>query len=318
MKKFRIGILDFCNIQDISRKKLTLSRSKNTLYKKSLKGLSLLSRAIRELGHIPVHYYPEHAQLLFEENADLTYKGKRAKGCDIVIPRINVVTHVELEISIIKQFEILGIPLINRALPIATALNKYRSLQVLTRAGIPVPKTIIVRKFDFLDDAIKLLGGYPVIIKSVFGTHGKRVALLESRRSLYSTLDLVWKYSNGSMLLLQEYIADAGGVDYRAFVIGDKVVAAMKRTAPQGDFRSNLNLGGEAVGFELTSEEKSMAVRATKAFGLDSCGVDLLRTGRGPLVMEINPCAGLTGISKVTGVNVAMQLVEYTLARLKS
>lgn len=310
--------MDFCNIQDISRKKLTLSRSKNTLYKKSLKGLSLLSRAIRELGHIPVHYYPEHAQLLFHDEPQLTYKGKMAKGCDVIIPRINVVTHVELEISIIKQFEILGIPLINSSLPISTALNKYRSLQVLTQAGLPVPKTIVVRKFEFLDDAIKLLGGYPVIIKSVFGTHGKRVALLESRRSLYSTLDLVWKYSSGSMLLLQEYIADADGADYRAFVVGDKVVASMKRMAPSGDFRSNLNLGGQATAIELTAQEKDIAVQATKAFGLDTCGVDLLRTKRGPLVMEINPCAGLTGISKITGINVATELVKFALSRVRT
>jgi ribosomal protein S6--L-glutamate ligase len=170
-----------------------------------------------------------------------------------------------------------------------------------------------VRRFEYLDDAIKLVGGYPVIIKSPFGTHGKGVAIIESRRSLYSALDMVWKYGSAAIILIQEYVAESMGSDYRAFVIGDKVVAAMQRIAPEGDFRSNLYLGGDAVSVKLTEQEEKIAIRASKALGLDTSGVDLMRTSSGPIVIEMNACAGMAGIMKATGINVPKELVKFAI-----
>jgi len=280
--------------------------------------MTLLSNAIKKLGHIPIVYYPENCQLYFDNRSPrVLYRGKNIKGCDVLIPRMNVVSNVELEISVIKQFQMMGIPVLNEYLPISLALNKLRALQVLTRAKIPVPKTVLVRHFEFLDDAIKMVGGYPVILKSPFGTHGKGVALIESRRSMYSALDILWKYSSSTIVLIQEYVAEAFGSDYRAFVIGDKVVASMKRTAASGDFRSNLNLGGFAESAKLTEVEKKMAIRATKALGLETCGVDLLRSAHGPVIMELNPCAGLAGITRATGIDVPGILVKYAIGLVK-
>jgi ribosomal protein S6--L-glutamate ligase len=318
MSKIRVGILDFCNIQNAERSSINMSRAKSEIYKPSLKGYALLSSAIKKLGHQPIIYYPEHCQLLFDyDRPEILYKGKLVKGCDVVIPRINVVSNIDLEISVIKQFELKGIPVVNSYFAISQALNKLRVLQILTKAGIRVPKTVVVRRFEYLDDSLKMLGGYPVILKTVFGTHGKGVAIIESRRSLYSALDILWKYSSSSLMLIQEYIADSENADYRAFVIGNKVVASMKRVAAFGDFRSNLNLGGKATAARLTKEEEKMAISAARAMGLDSCGVDILRTKNGPLVMELNPCAGLVGIGKASGVDVPTELIKYALSLVK-
>lgn len=318
MNKLRIGILDFYNLQNSERQAVVFNRSKGVMLSRSPKGYTLLSAAIKALGHIPVIYHPEHCQLLFEnKHPVILYKGGRIKGCDVMMPRINVTTNVELELSVIKQFQLMGIPVMNKYLPISRAINKLRTLQVLTQAKIPVPKTIMVRRFEYLDDAIDLVGGYPVIIKSPFGTHGKGVAIIESRRSLYSALDMLWKYGNSMIILIQEYVAEAYGSDYRAFVVGDKVVAAMQRMAPSGDFRSNLYLGGNAVAVKLTDQEEKIAVRATKALGLDTSGVDILRTANGPLVLEMNASAGLAGIMKVTGLDVPLELVKYAVGLAK-
>ncbi len=312
--KLRIGILDFYNIQNAERTNIHFGREKGNFLKNTQKGSFLLSKAVRELGHQPVLYLPEFCQLGYEQGkSEIRYKGKPLKGCDVLIPRINVVRKIDQEISIIKEFELLGIPLVNRYQPILNAMNKLRTLQLLTKNKIPVPKTIVVRSFEFLDKAIEMVGGYPVILKSIFGTHGKGVAIIESRRSLLSALDIIWKFNEGNLILIQEYVAESLGEDYRAFVIGEKVVASMKRSAPVGDFRSNLMLGGNAEAVELTEEEKKIAIQASKALGLETCGVDILRSKNGPVIMEMNACAGLSGITKSSSVDVAKKLIEYAI-----
>ncbi len=317
MAKLRVGILDFYNIQIAQRKSSVISRSKSRILQKSRRGFSLLSGAIRKLGAMPVIYHPEHCQIVFQrKNSKILYRGKEIKGCDVLIPRINVIANVELEISLIRQFQAMGIPVVNDYLSIAKGLNKLLTLQALTKEKIKVPRTVVVRKFQYLDRAIELVGGYPVIVKSVFGTHGKGVAIIESRRSLFSALDLLWKYNSSAILLIQEYVAEADNIDYRAFVIGGRVVAAMERKAPQGDFRSNLNLGGNGKAVKLTKQESETVIRATRILGLDTCGVDFLRTLQGSVIMEMNPCAGLAGIMKATSVDIADKLVAFALQKI--
>jgi len=316
MKKLRIGILSYASIdshlkgeKEMKRKTSTALKSKSTL-------VATLVRIIREKGHSAVKYDPQNCQLYFDnKGSKILYKNKEIKGADMSIPRLNVYENLELEISFLRQFQLMEIPVINKYLPILKAMNKLRSLQILTEKKIPVPKTVIVRRFEYLDEAIKLVGGYPVVIKTPFGTHGKGVAIIESRRSMHSALDILWKYSESQILLIQEYVAESNGCDYRAFVMGDEVVASMKRCAPQGDFRSNLHIGGAAEACELSPMEKDVAIKTAKAMKLDYCGVDLLRAGNKPVVMEVNPNPGLAGISNTSGINMFEKLVDFAISK---
>lgn len=313
-EKLRIGILDFYNLQKAQRNTVVFSAYKPT----NPRALKMLTISIKKLGHKPVIYYPEHCQLFFDnKNSSILYKGKKIKGCDVLIPRFNMVQNVALELSVVKQFELMGIPVLNTYLPIARAMNKLHTFQLLTQAKIPVPRTIVVRNLEYMDEAIEKVGGYPVIIKSPFGSQGKGVSIIESRRSMYSALDIIWKAGRSPILLIQEYVAEAYGRDYRAYVVGNRVIAAMERKAAKGDFRSNIHLGGEANPIELTDQEKNIAIRATKVLGLDSCGVDLLRTMKGPVVMEMNACAGITGISAATGIDISRYLIEHAIKMIK-
>lgn len=270
------------------------------------------------MGHIAKIYKVEKCQLYFDNRKPLIfYKNQPIKGCDVLIPRVSVSGDIDLEISIVKQFQMLGIPVVNDYLPTARAKNKLRTLQILTHHGIPVPRTLIVRKLEFLDEGIEKVGGYPVIIKSAFGSYGVGVAIAESRRSLYSSLDMVWKSTASSIILVQEYVAEAEGVDFRAYVIGDRVVASMQRKATKGDFRSNLHYGGEAVKVILSKEEQHLAVRATQALGLDVGGVDILRTKSGPVIMEVNANPGFEGLMKVTKVDIPKEMVKYAIELYK-
>jgi len=303
-KKLRIGILDFSGV-DVA------TVTTVGMYKKANPGL-VLREAIKKRGHTPVIYKVAKCQMFFHgRKAEILYNDKKIKNCDVLIPRVSINRDVDLEISIIKQFQLMGVPVLNEYLPVARAKNKLRTLQILTKKNIPVPKTIVVRKLEYIDEAIKKIGGYPVVLKTPFGTWGAGVVLVESRRSMYSALDIIWKNLLSNIMLIQEYIAEASGTDYRAFVVGDKVVASMKRTSKTGDFRSNLHLGGEGIKVKLTDEEERLAVRASQALGLKISGVDILRSNKGPLIMEVNAQPGTTGISSVTGIDVPAEIVKY-------
>jgi len=310
MQELRIGVLDFTNVNPAIS--AGVQRLPGGRAGKPYNPNRRLQDAIKALGHKPVVYKVEKCQMFFDNRkAAILYNNKKVKGCDVLVPRLDFCQGIDLEISIIKQFQLMSIPVINKYLPIARAKNKLRTLQILTKMRIPVPKTIVIRRFEYLDDAVKKVGGYPIIIKSPFGTEGREVVIIESRRSLYSALDIIWRQSQSGIILIQEYVSEATGSDYRAFVVGDHVVAAMKRTAAVGDFRSNLSLGGDAVPVKLTAEEESLAVRATRVLGLDICGVDILRGNGGPVIMEMNANPGLEGISRVTGIDVAAEMIRY-------
>ncbi len=310
MEPFKIGILDFTYI---SRLKSSRMASVSTSHESSL-----LREAIKAQGHIVKMYRVEKCQMYFNNRRpEILYNNKKIKGCDVLIPRVSVSGGIDLEISIVKQFQMMGIPVVNKYLPTARAKNKLRTLQVLTNRNIPVPRTLVVRKLQYLDEGIKKVGGYPIIIKSPFGSYGIGVAIVESRRSLYSALDIIWNNTSSSIILIQEYVEEAQGSDFRAYVIGDKVAASMRRTAIQGDFRSNLHHGGLAEKVILSSEEQKLAVRASQALGLEISGVDLLRTNKGPVVMEVNANPGFEGLMQVTGIDIPAEMVRYavTVAR---
>lgn len=274
----------------------------------------LIMDKIKEMGYDAKLYSVDECQMFFDgKKYSIFERNKPIELCDVLIPRLQLSSRIDLEVSIIKQFQLMKVPVINGYLPVTVAKNKLRTQQVLSTKGIAVPKTVIVRKFEYLDKAIESVGGYPVILKAPFGSYGCGVVIVESRRSLLSALDMFMKTMQSTVLMIQEYVAESEGSDYRVFVVGGKVVASMKRQAKEGDFRSNLHLGGEAFKVDLTPKEIALAIKATKALGLQVSGVDILRTKNGPVIMEVNCNPGFKGLQEITGIDVAGHIVEFAV-----
>lgn len=236
------------------------------------------------------------------------YKGEVLEGYDAVIPRIGA-SITFYGAAVLRQFEMMGMFPLNESVAITRARDKLRSLQLLSRKGIGLPATGFAHSPDDSQDLIKMVGGAPLVIKLLEGTQGIGVVLAETNQAAASVIEAFWGLR--ANILVQEFIKEAGGADIRCFVIGNKVVAAMKRQAKEGEFRSNLHRGGSAVVTTLSSEERATAVRAAKAIGLNVAGVDILRSNRGPLVMEVNSSPGLEGIEKVSKKDVAGMIVEF-------
>ena len=247
-----------------------------------------------------------------DKNPSVMYEGEKVSGYDIIIPRIasnmtgyGTAVVRQLESSAPKAF------FMNRSLAITRARDKLRSTQLLAKAGVAIPKTVISRNATDIDDLLEEIGGTPVIIKLARGTHGNGVVLAETRKAAKSVLQAFYlTNSDGTNVLLQEFIKESAGTDVRAFVVGSQVVASMKRQSLDDDFRSNLHKGGLGEPIKLTPEERKMAVKAAKAMGLTLAGVDLMRSDRGPLVLEVNASPGF-GIEKVTYRNVAGKIIDY-------
>lgn len=242
-----------------------------------------------------------------EENT-LWYKGKPVQDIDAVIPRIgHSITHYGA--SVIRQFEMMGVYCLTDSIALTRSRDKLRSLQLLSRKGVGLPRTSFAHSADNARDLIDFVGGTPVVVKLCSGTQGKGVVLADTPKSAESVIDAFRELS--ADFLVQEFIREAAGSDIRALVIGNKVVAAMQRQAAEGEFRSNLHRGGKADKIKLTPKERETAVNAAKAMGLNVAGVDLLRSARGPLVMEVNSSPGLQGIEQISGVNVAERIIEF-------
>jgi ribosomal protein S6--L-glutamate ligase len=238
------------------------------------------------------------------------YKGEALSGFDAIIPRI-ASSYTRYGSAIVRQFEIQGVFTATSSISIVRSRDKLRSTQILSRAGIGIPKTIFSRGFADIDDVMEELDGPPIIIKLARGTHGRGVVLAESRKAARSVLQGFYLMDDdGTNILLQEYIEESAGADIRAFVVGSQVVASMKRQSLTDDFRSNLHQGGEGTAIKLTDEEEKTAIKAARAVGLSICGVDMMRSNRGPLVLEVNSSPGF-GIEQVTGRNVAEKIVDY-------
>jgi len=239
---------------------------------------------------------------------DLRYKGERLTGYDAVIPRIgaSVTTY---GLAVLRQFEMMGVWPLNESVSIGRSRDKLRSLQLLAREGIGLPVTAYAHSSRLADDVIGIAGGAPVVIKLLEGTQGIGVVLGETHNSAKSVIE-AFRGVNVN-ILVQEFIKEAGGSDIRCLVIGEKVIAAMKRQGAEGDFRSNLHRGGHAASIKITPEERSTATRAARTLGLNVCGVDLLRSNHGPVVMEVNSSPGLEGIEKATDLDIAGKIIEF-------
>jgi ribosomal protein S6--L-glutamate ligase len=237
------------------------------------------------------------------------YKGNVLENYDAVIPRIGAsVTFYGA--AVVRQLEMMGVFCVNDSVAITRARDKLRSLQLLSKKGIGLPITGFAHALDEIKDLIKMVGGPPLVIKFLEGTQGIGVILVETYKAARSVLEAFLGLKVN--IMVQEYIKEAGGADIRCFVVGDKVVAAMKRQAraPE-EFRSNLHRGGIATPIEITDEERNMAIRAAHIIGLNTAGIDIVRSNRGPLIMEVNASPGLEGIEKATGINVAREIIKF-------
>jgi ribosomal protein S6--L-glutamate ligase len=236
------------------------------------------------------------------------YKGHAIKGVDAIIPRIGASVSF-YGTAVVRQFEMMGVYSVNESTAITRSRDKLRALQLLSRKGIGLPITGFANSPDDTEDLLRFVGGAPVVIKLLEGTQGVGVVLGETRQAAESVIE-AFRGLNANFMV-QEYIKEAGGSDIRCFVIGEKVVAAMKRTGKEGEFRSNLHRGGTAELVKITPEERSTAVRSARAMGLNVAGVDLLRSNHGPVVMEVNSSPGLEGIETATGKDVASLIIQF-------
>lgn len=236
------------------------------------------------------------------------YKGEALEGIDAVIPRIGA-SITFYGTAVVRQFEMMDVFCLNESVAISRARDKLRSLQLLARKGIGLPVTGFAHAPDDTADLLKMVDGAPLVIKLLEGTQGKGVVLAETTQAVESVIDAF--RGIGVNFLVQEFIHEAKGADLRCFVIGDKVVAAMRRVAKEGEFRSNLHRGGHAERVKITPEERTTATRAASIVGLNVAGVDILRTNHGPVVLEVNSSPGLKGIETATEKDVAGKIIEF-------
>ncbi len=271
-----------------------------------------LQEAATARGHeVRVIRYKECYATIEKSNPEINYRGEVLKDFDAIIPRI-ASNMTRYGTAIVRQFEMQGVFTAASSIAIARSRDKLRSMQILARAGVAIPKTVFSRGVtQDLDDLIENLGGTPIIIKLASGTHGNGVVLAETKKAAKSVLQAFYVMDDdGTNIMLQEYIEESAGMDMRAIVVGSQVVASMKRQSLDDDFRSNLHQGGEGIPIKLTDEERKTAQKAAKAMGLPICGVDMMRSQHGPLVLEVNSSPGF-GIEKVTGLDISDKIIEY-------
>lgn len=237
------------------------------------------------------------------------YEGEELRDFDAIIPRI-AASLTKYGSSIVRQFEMQNVFTTTSSIALTRSRDKLRSLQLLARTpGVGIPKTVFARETTDAEDVIDKVGGAPVIIKVARGTHGNGVVLAENRKAAKAVMQAF--YVEGVNFLVQEFIAESAGTDIRVLVVGGKVVAAIERQSLDDDFRANTHQGGVGVVVKLTEAERRTALKAAKAMGLPICGVDMMRSERGPLVLEVNSSASLKTPEAITGQNVALKIVEY-------
>lgn len=280
-----------------------LSRNSNLYSTRRLK------EAAEERGHdARVIDYLRCVMDITSHKPAVRYAGQELEGYDAIIPRIGA-THTFYGTAVVRQFEMMNVFPTNESQGISRSRDKLRSLQLLSRNGIGLPVTGFAHSTKDIDGLIDLVGGAPLIVKLIEGTQGVGVVLAETKKAAESVIAAFRQLD--ANILVQEFIKEAKGADIRAFVVGGRVVASMRRQGAPGEFRSNLHQGGYAEKIKLTPEERSTAVRAAKTMGLNVCGVDLLRSNHGPVVMEVNSSPGLEGIEDTTGIDVAGKVIEF-------
>ncbi|MGH9185097.1 MAG: 30S ribosomal protein S6--L-glutamate ligase, partial [Acidimicrobiales bacterium] len=236
------------------------------------------------------------------------YSGGEVDPFDAIIPRIGA-THTFYGTAVVRQFELRGTFSANESQAITRSRDKLRSLQLLARSGIGLPVTGFAHSIKDIDGLLDTVGGAPVVVKLLVGTQGVGVVLAETKKAAESVIAAFRQLD--ANILVQEYIKEAGGVDLRVIVVGNRAVASIRRIGAPGDFRSNLHRGGMAEKVKLSPEERSIAVRAARTLGLNVSGVDILRSNHGPVVMEVNSSPGLEGVETTTGVDVAGKIIEF-------
>lgn len=270
----------------------------------------LKEEALKRGHEVKIIKYRDCYASIEKDTPTVSYKGEDLGQFDAIIPRI-AANMTRYGTAIVRQLEMQGVYTVSSSLAINRSRDKLRSMQILAKAGVGIPKTVVSRNSADIDDLIDKLGGTPVIIKLARGTHGNGVVLAETKKAAKSVLQAFYLTNeDGTNILIQEFVKESAGTDIRAFVVGGRVVASMKRQSLDDDFRSNLHKGGEGTRIKLTEEERKMAVKAAKAMGLNIAGVDMMRSERGPLVLEVNASPGFA-IERITGRDVASPIIEY-------
>ena len=275
----------------------------------SLYSTSRLKEAAEQRGHeVKVIDYLRCVIDVTSHRPALWYGGNKLEDIDAVIPRIGA-PHTFYGTAVVRQFEMMGVYPVNESQGIQRSRDKLRSLQLLAAEGVALPVTSFAHSYKDIDGLIALAGGPPLVVKLLEGTQGMGVVLAETRKAAESVIG-AFRQLNANVIV-QEFIKEAGGSDIRAFVVGNRVVAAMERTAGPGEFRSNIHRGGSAKRIRLTPEERATAKRAARILGLNVAGVDLMRSNHGPVVLEVNSSPGLEGIEGATSIDVAGKVIEF-------
>ncbi len=274
----------------------------------SLYSTRRLVTAARERGHdASVINYLRCYMDITSRRPSVLYAGHRLKF-DAIIPRIGA-TYTFYGTAVVRQFEMMNVLAANDSMAISRSRDKLRSLQLLAREGLGLPVTSFAHSTKDIDGLIEIVGGTPLLVKLLEGTQGVGVVLAETKSAARSVMEAFRQLD--ANILVQQFIKEAKGADIRAFVVGGKVIAAMKRQAPPGEFRSNLHRGGTAVKIKLSEEERRTAVKAAATLGLNVAGVDMLQSGHGPVVIEVNSSPGLEGIEAASGKDVAGAIIQF-------
>jgi len=268
-----------------------------------------LIEAIENRGHKPLILDHLKCDIVIErDKPGIIYQGDELSEIDAVIPRIGAsVTFYGA--SVVRQFEMMNIPTTVESQALVRSRDKLRSLQILATANVGMPKTVFTNYSKEVAKIIESVGGAPLIVKLLEGTQGYGVVLAPTKKAAESIIEAF--HSMKARVIVQEFIAEARGADIRAFVIGNKVVGAMKRQGKEGEFRSNLHQGGTGRLINLSRNERAVAIRAAKAMNLNIAGVDMLQSSRGPLILEVNSSPGLEGIEKATKIDIAEEIIKY-------
>jgi ribosomal protein S6--L-glutamate ligase len=278
--------------------------------KATLYSTKRLTQAARRRGHTVRVMNPlDFTMVLSTRNPEIYYKGRKLDRVDAVIPRIGQ-SITFFGVAVVRQFEMMGVYCLNDSTAIARSRDKLRALQLLSRTDeIGVPPTAIARKPEYARRMLAHVGGAPAIVKLIQGTQGAGVVIVDSKQSFDSVIDAF--HAIGQNILIQNFVKEAKGHDIRAFVVGRKVVAAMTRKAVEGEFRSNVHLGGSAARTKLSPEYRKAAVAAARKMGLSMAGVDMLASDEGPMIMEVNSSPGLEGIERASNIDVADAVIAY-------
>jgi ribosomal protein S6--L-glutamate ligase len=277
----------------------------------SLYSTHRLVLAARERGHTALVLNTLKCNLILTRGKpQVFYEGRPLSGVNVVIPRIGA-SITGYGLAVVNQFDMMGTAVLNNSVPIARARDKLRALQLLARFGLDIPRTVLTRDKSFVPEALKRIGGLPAIVKLIQGTQGVGVMIASTPDEIQTILNTFWQL--GQEILVQEFIKESKGRDVRAFVVGERVVAAMRRRAKSGEFRSNLHRGGTGKPVDLPPEYEEAAVMAARVIGLEVAGVDMLESKTGPKIMEVNSSPGLEGIERATKKDVAGAVIEHAI-----